>query len=227
MLVGDKVLVMPSLGENVAIPLSSPGVGDTVLLYSLRDETRIAVPTLILTPGSWIFNTPSFNFSGFNWNIDFNFQILPLLLDVSSISPGTYWIEEIAAYYIGPGGDAERNGYMIGTAHCAHHLNSTLLGEYGWIEGRFRLGLNLLFSNEVRIYESTTNACSAQVSINPNNYIYPNKFYWAADGDDDYYISFKLPRTIRIETRKAWKTGTVPGNIAGVKCIISSTTPEY
>lgn len=77
--VGDKVIVMPSLGENVAIPIDTPEVGDSVILYALKDNSQIAVPTLSFSIGDFIFNTPSFNFSGFNWNLDFNFQLIPLL----------------------------------------------------------------------------------------------------------------------------------------------------
>jgi len=78
--VGDKVLVMPSLGDNVAIALITPEVGSSVILYNLKNETRIAVPTLFFSLGSNAFNTPSFDFAGFNWSLDFNFQLIPLLL---------------------------------------------------------------------------------------------------------------------------------------------------
>lgn len=78
--VGDKVLVMPALGENMAVPLGSADIGDSVILYSLKDETRIAVPTLGFSIGSYAFNTPAFNFSGFNFNLDFNFQLISLIL---------------------------------------------------------------------------------------------------------------------------------------------------
>lgn len=78
--VGDRVLVMSAMGDNVAIALSTPVVGSNVILYNLQNETRIAVPSLTFSIGDHAFNTPSFDFAGFNWSIDFNFQLIPLIL---------------------------------------------------------------------------------------------------------------------------------------------------
>ena len=80
--VGDIVLVMPSIGENVAIPISTPEVGDVVFLYPLENEAKIAVPSLTLEVGSYVFNSPSFNFAGFNWSLDFSFNLIPLIFDL-------------------------------------------------------------------------------------------------------------------------------------------------
>lgn len=76
--VGDRVLVMPSFGENIAVPLGDLSEGDRVLLYNLKDSTRIAVPTLSLNVGDRVFSSPSFDFAGFNWEIDFDFNLIPL-----------------------------------------------------------------------------------------------------------------------------------------------------
>lgn len=78
--VGDKVLVMPSIGENVAVPLGDVNIGDSVILYPLKDNTKIAVPTLSIWLDDVVFNTPSFQFAGFDWRVDFNFQLIPLLI---------------------------------------------------------------------------------------------------------------------------------------------------
>jgi len=77
--VGDKVLVMPALGENMAVPLGDLSEGDRVLLYNLKDSTRIAVPTLSLNVGDRVFSSPSFDFAGFNWEVDFNFMLIPFI----------------------------------------------------------------------------------------------------------------------------------------------------
>ena len=76
--VGDRVLVMPSFSENVAVPLGELSEGDQVLLYNLKDDTRIAVPTLSLNVGDRVFSSPSFDFAGFNWKVDFDFKLIPL-----------------------------------------------------------------------------------------------------------------------------------------------------
>lgn len=106
--IGDKVLVMPSLGENMAVPLGDVEVGDSVILYSLKNETRIAVPTLAFSIGSYAFNTPAFNFSGFNFNLDFNFQLIAL--NLGEITPAMYHdfsclVVEQATTYYGDGSD--------------------------------------------------------------------------------------------------------------------------
>jgi len=75
--VGDKVLIMPRMGENMAIPLGDVEVGDNVILYNLQNETKIAVPSLTFDVGFPIFATPSFQFAGFDWKLDFNFSLIP------------------------------------------------------------------------------------------------------------------------------------------------------
>ena len=80
--IGDRVLVMPSFGENVAVSLGGLSEGDKVILYNLKDETRIAVPTLSLSIGDPVFSSPSFDFAGFNWKMDFDFNLIPLIIPI-------------------------------------------------------------------------------------------------------------------------------------------------
>jgi len=76
---GDKVLIMSSLGENMAIKLGDVDVGDNVVLYNLKDESKIAVPTLSFSINTPVFATPTINFAGFNWKLDFNFDLIPFM----------------------------------------------------------------------------------------------------------------------------------------------------
>jgi len=78
--VGDKALVMPGFGENYLIPLEDVNIGDSVQLYPIGNDTKIAVPVLNFGIGNYTFISPEFNFAGFNWNIDFNFNLIPLRL---------------------------------------------------------------------------------------------------------------------------------------------------
>lgn len=87
--IGDKVIVMPSLGENVAIPIETPEVGDSVILYALKDNSQIAVPTLDFSLDNQVFVSPSFNFAGFNWDLDFDFNLL--FLELEKFIAGDYY----------------------------------------------------------------------------------------------------------------------------------------
>jgi len=107
--IGDTVLVVPSIGENFATPVKGAEIGDTVILYNLKDNTRIAVPTLTFDLGSTCWVSPSFDFAGFNFSLDFNMNLLSLDLElflppwilhkfamkvttVYPSPPGTWWV---------------------------------------------------------------------------------------------------------------------------------------
>lgn len=78
--VGGKGIVFGAGGDFAQfIPVGTPEVGDTVALYNLVDESRIAVPTLTFSIGDQVWNTPSFDFAGFNFSLDFNFQLIPFV----------------------------------------------------------------------------------------------------------------------------------------------------
>lgn len=89
-LVGDQGIVMNSFGDKIFVPLGSVEVGDTVAVYNLRDNTRIAVPMLTLDIGDMVFKTPSFDFAGFDWKLDFDFNLLPLDLSFAAIASMTW-----------------------------------------------------------------------------------------------------------------------------------------
>lgn len=91
--IGDKVLVFAAGSEfATAVPLSSPGVGDSVILYNLKNETRIAVPTLSFGIGDFAFVTPNFDFAGFDFKLDFNMQLIPLLLAITWTDHDVRWL---------------------------------------------------------------------------------------------------------------------------------------
>ena len=80
--VGDKVIVFGAGSDFAhAVKLTTPNIGDTVTLYPLPDETQIAVPNLTFDLDNYVFVTPSFQFAGFNFNVDFDFQLLLLALE--------------------------------------------------------------------------------------------------------------------------------------------------
>jgi len=157
--VGDEVLVMPSLGENVAVPLGNVSVGDSVILYQLKDNTRIAVPTLSFSIGDAVFNTPSFQFAGFNWNINFNFQLIPLDLSLfgadviflwnqveyqathvnPSTAPGEIWLEAPGQGYI-------RKSVPFGYKYCAIKCD----GDYN--DGVAKFYINDILVDSVCMY---------------------------------------------------------------------------
>lgn len=80
--VGDKVIVFGAGSDFAhAVELTTPNIGDTVTLYPLPDETQIAVPNLTFDLDNYVFVTPSFQFAGFDFNVDFDFQLLLLALE--------------------------------------------------------------------------------------------------------------------------------------------------
>jgi hypothetical protein len=80
--VGDKGIVMTAMGDKIFIPCEGVGVGDTVAVYNLIDDSQVAVPILSLDVGDYTFNTPSFDFAGFDWSLDFDFTLIPLALQI-------------------------------------------------------------------------------------------------------------------------------------------------
>lgn len=77
--VGTRGLVVGSGGQTAQFIAAEPiAVGDKVTLYNLKDNTRIAVPAMEFDIDNFVFIAPSFNFAGFNWKIDFNFDLIPL-----------------------------------------------------------------------------------------------------------------------------------------------------
>ena len=69
--------------------VSAPKVGDSVILYNLGNGQRLAVPTLWFDLGYFTFVAPSFQFAGFDWKFDFNFNLLPLKFGIA-VDPDQY-----------------------------------------------------------------------------------------------------------------------------------------
>lgn len=211
---GDRVLIMPSLGENIAIPVESPGIGDTVMIYSLRDETRIAVPALTLSPGSRIFNTPSFNFGGFNWSINFNFQLIPLVLNLAA---GVYGLNAVLEYSMPNGSPAYNSNLLTSTPS---YNSSTMMGDQGWFIAKWVDGVHLREVDTVEIWEATSPNHHSKLEINPNGYIYPKYYLWKPLVDSESYrISFIYPNRVRILCIGSYSgQGPDVGHITG--CVI-------
>ena len=76
---GDRGLVFAAGSPLASFSTVDPAaVGDMVILYNLGNGQQLAVPILNLQLGHYTWTTPDFQFAGFNWNLPFNFQLLPL-----------------------------------------------------------------------------------------------------------------------------------------------------
>ena len=77
---GDKGIVF-SAGSvySTFTPVSTPEVGDQVMLYNLGGGQRLAVPVLTFSLGNFAFVTPSFQFAGFDFKLDWNFNLISFL----------------------------------------------------------------------------------------------------------------------------------------------------
>ncbi len=119
--IGDKVLVFAAGSDYAtAVPLWPPEVGDNVALYNLKNETRIAVPTLTFALGDFAFVTPNFDFAGFDFKLDFNMQLIPLILGFN-ITPDMY--HDFHAHITPIGGGASFDIYGDGTDCHTVRLN--------------------------------------------------------------------------------------------------------
>lgn len=107
--IGERGLVVYQ-GDTSGVFIS-PDIqeGDRVVLYPLKDATRIAVPILSLSVDDCVFTSPEFKFAGFDWKLDFNFDLIPLSLPfllppwfmhkfamnvttLPPIAPATWWV---------------------------------------------------------------------------------------------------------------------------------------
>jgi len=88
--VGDKGLTFAAGSVYATFtPVSTPAVGDKVILYNLGNGQRLAVPSLNFSLSDYTFVVPSFQFAGFNFHLDFNFNLLSFKYG-TPISAGTY-----------------------------------------------------------------------------------------------------------------------------------------
>jgi len=131
----------------------------------------------------------------------------------SSIIPGTYELDSIRDYSLGPGGDVASLQNMLG--HDDRTV--TFIGSYGWVEACWGDINRLADISSVEIRERTTYYYS--LTLNPNDYIYPNELAWKPTNVDQYAISFKEPNIIRI---RVTNSGPGYGNI----CWVTATIPE-
>lgn len=214
--VGDKVLVFAAGSEfATAVPLSTPSIGDMVAIYNLQNETRIAVPTLTFGLGDVSWVTPNFDFAGFDFKLDFNFQLIPLILGIAA---GVYGIVEVPEYNM-PHGDPGYNSRLI-TVNPAWS-RSTMMGDAGWFIAKWAAEVNLRYVEKVEIWEATSPSYHTKLEINPNNFIYPSEYLWrpVPGVSEQYRISFLYPNRVRISCIGSFPgQGPDVGHITG--CII-------
>lgn len=144
-LIGKRGIVFAAGSDDAKFfEVGTPAVGDLVTLYNMSDGVRIAVPVLELNADFPIFNTPNFDFAGFNWSIDFNFQLIPLLplfipptqfhnFKVHDLTGG-YWIygDDPAPAPGSPIGCSKKwdgTGYKYPEADCAFLFENLIYGS--------------------------------------------------------------------------------------------------
>jgi len=86
--VGDRGLTFAAGSPySTFAAVSTPAINDKVILYNLGNGQRLAVPTLWFDLGDFTFVAPSFQFAGFDWKLDFNFNLTPLKLGTAILPP--------------------------------------------------------------------------------------------------------------------------------------------
>lgn len=74
---GDRVVYW-GMGDYVS-PLFTPSVGDTVTVIPLQDGDFICIPKLEFQVGDHAWHAVDFPFAAFDWKLDFDFQLIPLI----------------------------------------------------------------------------------------------------------------------------------------------------
>jgi len=93
---GDRGIVFSAGSPSSSFVEVSPAqVGDKVILYPLESGDKLAVPSLDLSLNGQTWITPSFDFAGFDWKIDFDFLLIPL-----ELGAGYYTIRYLADDYM-------------------------------------------------------------------------------------------------------------------------------
>ena len=87
--IGDRGVVTISSFSNQFIPASTPDVGDRVIVIPMNDGSKFCIPCLQFSIGDWVWVGPEFKFSGFNWKLDANLQLIPLTTTKS-------WVQQTA-----------------------------------------------------------------------------------------------------------------------------------
>ena len=211
--VGDRVLVMPSFGENVAVPLGELSEGDKVILYNLKDDTRIAVPTLSLNVGDRVFSSPSFDFAGFDFNVPFDFNLIPLILNFIVAPSGTYWLDEIRSY------NATYSPDYIANALGANDGTITYFGKDGWFIATFNIPAVSFIPNNgtITIWEQTGGVHQWSFT-NLHDYTLSPWISPTTAATEYYEVLIQLPDKIKVTCRCTHNIG--PGNIDAIRLVI-------
>ena len=128
------------------------------------------------------------------------------------LPPGTYYLDAIRNYNLGPDGYAGSLSHMLGDDDDTH----THIGSGGWVEATWDSRIDLRTVSEVTVCERTLNLFT--LTINPNDYIFPNARSWAPVPIAEHYsISFIYHNIIRIQVTGS---GSGAGNICWAKAVV-------
>ena len=92
--IGDRGVVTISSFSNQFIPASTPDVGDRVIVIPMNDGSKFCIPCLQFSIGDWVWVGPEFKFSGFNWKLDANLQLIPMTIPIPT--PTKSWVQQTA-----------------------------------------------------------------------------------------------------------------------------------
>lgn len=94
--VGDKGIILNEGSDFQAyIPYTKPNIGDKAYIYTMRNGMKIAIPVLEFELGNPMWISPDMPMAGFDWKVDFNFNLIPLGIPLPCVSTLTGVADEI------------------------------------------------------------------------------------------------------------------------------------
>jgi hypothetical protein len=77
--VGDKGVIFGYGGVySQFVPVTTPNIGDRVMIVPVDDIGELCIPMLTFTIGDKVWIGPDFKFAGFNWKFDKNLKLIPI-----------------------------------------------------------------------------------------------------------------------------------------------------
>ena len=212
--IGERGLVVYQ-GDTSGVFIS-PDIqeGDRVVLYPLKDATRIAVPILSLSVGDCVFTSPEFKFAGFDWKLDFNFSLIPLVLNWIYAPAGTYYLNAIVEYSTTYSPD------LITNALGAPDGQITYIGKDGWFIAEISIPNGTMIPNNGRItIWEKTDAISQWSFTNLYDYISSPWVSPTTGAGETYHVWIQLPNKIKVLCNCTHNIG--PGNIDAIALTIT------
>jgi hypothetical protein len=94
--VGDKGIILNEGSDFQAyIPYTKPNIGDKAYIYTMRNGMKIAIPVLEFEIGNPMWMSPDMPMAGFDWKVDFNFNLIPLGIPLPCVSTLTGVADEV------------------------------------------------------------------------------------------------------------------------------------